>query len=183
MESAVAPSTPGWGKKAEAEEELSQTLLPVQDDDVLELDELWSFVQSKANQAWLWLILCRRTRQTLSYALGDRSAQTCKVLWKRLPAEYQNQHCYSDFWEAYQSVIPEGLHEAVGKESGQTNHIERMNCTLRQRLGCLVRKTLSFSKSMFWHEIRIRLFLLRYNRDKRASYEKQEADRLSATPS
>jgi len=45
-------------------------------------------------------------------------------------------------------VLPEEQHEAVGKDSGQTNHIERFNNTLRQRLGCLVRKTLSFSKSM-----------------------------------
>lgn len=66
----------------------------------------------------------------------------------------------------------------MGKESGETNHIERSNAdtalpclnTLRQRLGCLVRKTLSFSKMLAWHEIRIVLFLLRYNREKRALY-------------
>jgi IS1 family transposase len=43
-------------------------------------------------------------------------------------------------------VIPSQRHRAVGKESGQTNHIERFNCTLRQRVSRLVRKTLSFSK-------------------------------------
>ena len=28
-----------------------------------ELDELWSFVRTKRNQRWLWIALCRRTRQ------------------------------------------------------------------------------------------------------------------------
>ena len=34
-----------------------------QTDDVLELDELWSFVGNKKQQVWLWIALCRRTRQ------------------------------------------------------------------------------------------------------------------------
>ena len=64
---------------------------------------------------------------------------------------------------AYQEVIPEEQHEAVGKESGQTAHVERWNNTLRQRLSRFVRKSLSFSKSDRMHEICLRLFLHRYN--------------------
>ena len=48
--------------------------------------------------------------------------------------------CYSDFWEAYERVIPSKRHRAVGKETGKTNYIERFNCTLRQRISRLVRK-------------------------------------------
>ena len=33
--------------------------------------------------------------------------------------------CYTDFWAAYALVIPRNRHRAVGKESGQTNYIER----------------------------------------------------------
>jgi IS1 family transposase len=43
-------------------------------------------------------------------------------------------------------------HRAVGKESGQTSHIERTNNTLQQRLSRLVRKTLSFSKKQANHD-------------------------------
>jgi len=39
----------------------------------LELDELWSFVLNKVNQVWVWIALCRKTRQVVASALGDRS--------------------------------------------------------------------------------------------------------------
>ncbi len=51
------------GKKVAALPAFEDTLLPSQAGDVLELDELWSFVQSKAQECWLWIALCRRTRQ------------------------------------------------------------------------------------------------------------------------
>jgi hypothetical protein len=41
----------------------------------------------------------------------------------------------SDFWEDYQKVFPSNTHQCVGKESGETAHVERWNNTLRQRLG------------------------------------------------
>jgi insertion element IS1 protein InsB len=106
------------------------------------------------------------------YAGGatTRSAKTCRRLWDSLPQSYRHRRSFSDFWEAYQSVLPARTHHAVGKEEGQTNHIERFNNTLRQRLGCLVRQTLSFSKSFAWHGLRLRLFLLRYNRERRDAY-------------
>ncbi len=54
-------------------------------------------------------------------------------------------------------------HTAVGKETGETAHVERWNNTLRQRLARFVRKTLSFSKSLVMHDVSLRLFLHRYN--------------------
>ncbi len=112
---------------------------------------------------WLWVALCRRTRQVVAYVLGDRSEETCRRLWERIPVDYQLALCYSDFWQSYQNVLPEEQHEPVGKESGETAHVERWNGTLRQRLGRFVRKTLSFSKSDRMHEICLRLFIHQYN--------------------
>jgi insertion element IS1 protein InsB len=134
----------------------------------LELDELWSFVQKKTKTAWIWIALCRRTRQVVAYAIGDRSEATCRRLWEAIPAAYRTGHCYSDFWRAYQAVIPEQQHSAVGKETGETAHVERWNNTLRQRLARFVRKTLSFSKSWLMHEACLKLFLHRYNLEQAA---------------
>jgi insertion element IS1 protein InsB len=129
----------------------------------LELDELWSFVAKKTNQAWIWIALCRQTRQVVASAIGDRSERTCRRLWEAIPAAYREGHCFTDFWAAYQAVIPEEQHSAVGKETGETAHVERWNNTLRQRLARFVRKTLSFSKSLVMHEACLNLFLHRYN--------------------
>jgi insertion element IS1 protein InsB len=129
----------------------------------LELDELWSFVLKRANKRWIWIALCRATRQVVAYVVGDRSAATRRKLWGRIPAMYRSAHCDTDFREAYRSVIPAEQHTAVGKETGLTAHVERWNHTLRQRLGRFVRKSLSFSKSEAMHELCLRIFLHDYN--------------------
>jgi insertion element IS1 protein InsB len=130
----------------------------------LELDELWSFVLKRANKRWVWVALCRATRQVVAYAIGDRSHVTCQKLWAAILGAYRCGHCYSDFWEAYRLVIPSEQHTAAGKESGLTAHVERWNNTLRQRLGRFARKSLSFSKSDMMHEMCLRLFLHDYNK-------------------
>ena len=146
---------------------LSETLVEPDPNDreatTLELDELWSFVLKKAHKKWIWIALCRRTRQVVAYAIGDRSKVTCRKLWEAIPEAYRRAHCYSDFWKAYEAVIPNEQHTAVGIRTGQTAHVERLNNTLRQRLGRLVRQTLSFSKSMVMHKACLHLFLHRYN--------------------
>jgi len=134
------------------------------------LDELWSFVARKTNQQWIWLAICRHTRQIVGYAIGPRDEVTCRKLWQSIPAAYRRGRVYSDFWKAYQAVVPSWQHRAVGKRTGQTSHIERFNNTLRQRLARFVRKTLSFSKSLVMHEICLRLFLWRYNETIRQSW-------------
>lgn len=136
---------------------------PAQVHDVLEVDELWSFVGSKEDKRWLWAALCRRTRQIVAFVLGDRSEQTCHRLWQTLPPAYRLCHSFSDFWEAYALVFPAQTHRQVGKETGELAHIERWFNTLRQRLARYVRKTLSFSKSEQYHERVTRWFIVNYN--------------------
>ena len=173
----ASPETPSpVGSKKEATlPELSETLCEPDPTDTtstaLELDELWSFVLKRANKRWIWIALCRATRQVVAYVVGDRSAATCHKLWARIPAAYRAAHCYTDFWEAYRSVVPAEQHTAAGKESGLTAHVERWNNTLRQRLGRFVRKSLSFSKSEAMHELCLRLFLHDYNCSVALSYD------------
>jgi len=96
--------------------------------------------------------------------VGDRSRQSAKKLWEFLPAVYrQCAMCYTDFWEAYKQVLPSKRHRAVGKETGKTSYIERFNNTLRQRVGRLVRKTLSFSRKLSNHIGAVWYFVHDYN--------------------
>lgn len=111
---------------------------------------------------WLWLALCRRTRQIVAYALGARSDATARQLWHHIPAAYRAGKLDTDHLENYHTIFPLDQHHATYAR-GSTNPIERFNNTLRQRLGRLVRKTLSFSKCPALHEIVLRLFLHRHN--------------------
>ena len=63
-----------------------------------------------------------------------------------------------------QEVIPEDQHEATTKEEGKTSHVGRWINTSRQRL---VRKTLSFSKSHQMHYCSLKLFICRYNLERK----------------
>lgn len=76
---------------------LKNTLLPAEPDDVLELDELWSFVLKKSRKRWLWTAICRRTRQIVAFVIGDRSAKTCRRLWNKIPEKYKQCLTFSDF--------------------------------------------------------------------------------------
>ena len=61
-------------------------------------------------------------------------------------------------------MIPAAQHRAIHKLARTTNHIERFNNTLRQRVSRLVRDALSFSKKLAHHIGAIKLFICHYNR-------------------
>jgi IS1 family transposase len=130
----------------------------------IQLDEMWSFVGSKANKQWIWLAIDADSREMVGVFVGDRSRQGAKGLWQSLPAVYRQCALgYTDFWEAYEQILPSKRHRAVGKETGKTSYIERFNNTLRQRVGRLVRQTLSFSKKLSNHIGAIWYFVHHYN--------------------
>jgi insertion element IS1 protein InsB len=135
-----------------------------------ELDELWSFVGKKANRQWVWIAMDATTRQVLAFHVGDRSGQSASALWRRLPAAYQEQAIfYTDQYAVYAEVIPAARHRAISKLARATNHVERFNCTLRQRVSRLVRSTLSFSKKLTNHIGAIKYFICHYNLTKCAA--------------
>ncbi len=138
----------------------------------LEADELWSFVGKRENKRWIWLILERRTRQIIAVHIGDRSQDSALALWAKVPLAIKAQALVlTDCWDAYGLAIPPNQHVACEKQSGQVSLIERFNCTLRQRVSRLVRKSLSFSKSDWFHEEAIKYFIAHYNLERQKLFE------------
>jgi insertion element IS1 protein InsB len=43
-----------------------------------EIDELWSFVGTKANRQWVWIVMAADTRQIIAFHVGDRSRQSAE---------------------------------------------------------------------------------------------------------
>ncbi len=103
-------------------------------------------------------------KEIVGIYVGARSRKGAEGLWQSLPPIYrQCAVCYPDFWSAYEEIFPASRHQAVRKKSGKTNLVERFNCTLRQRISRLVRKTLSFSKNLENHVGAIWYFIHYYN--------------------
>ncbi len=131
----------------------------------VQMDELWSFVDDKGNEQWVWLALDVVTREIVGCYIGDRKARICKS--SRAIAT-----CGLSRLVRYFTVISGSLiqwlsqvtvRRAVGKETGLTSYIERFNGTLRQRVSRLVRKTLSFSKKLENHISAIWYFIHHHN--------------------
>ena len=144
----------------------------------VQMDELWSFVDDKGNEQWVWLAL---DVETLEIGLlhwrplrGVRSGALAIIT--RGQGSIDNvQSVERDFWVSYSVALPSKrqmpsatLRErAVGKESGLTRYIELFNNTLRQRVSRLVRKTLSFSKKLDNHIKASWNFIHHYNEQRR----------------
>ena len=132
-----------------------------------EADEMWSFVQKKANKQWIWIAMDATSRHIIAFHVGDRSRESGQELWANIPQVYQEQATFhTDQYAVYQGVIPAAQHRAITKHARKTNHIERFNNTLRQRVSRLVRETLSFSKKLAHHIGAIKYFICHYNLEK-----------------
>jgi hypothetical protein len=90
----VGDPTPLWGessnlsglaKRDASNPRIVVTLLPADSHDVLEADEIWSFVHERWNKRWVWTLICRRTRQIVAFVIGDRSETTCRKLGDQIP--------------------------------------------------------------------------------------------------
>ena len=142
---------------------LPKTLLVAQADDVLEMDELVSFVSEKWFKRWLWTAQCRRTRQIVAYAIGDRSETTARKLWNAIPQAYRTCPVFTDDFNVYPLIVPAQQHHPIPKGAGQTNHQERWYNTLRQWSAPYTRRSLSFSKEHGFHDLFTRWFILEHN--------------------
>ena len=130
----------------------------VQKVDTAEMDEMWSFVQNKAQQRWLWHAIDHQSGTGLAYVLGTH-ADTVFLQLKQLIVPFGLSRFYTDDWGTYQRHLSLEQHE-IGKAN--TQKIERKHLTLRTRIKRLARKTRCFSKSVRLHDIVLGLFV---NRD------------------
>jgi insertion element IS1 protein InsB len=136
----------------------------------VEADEMRNFVQKKANKQWIWIAIDAKTRQVIAFHVGDRSRRSAKRLWAKIPEAYR-QHAtfYTDQYVVYEGVIPVAQRQTIRKLARKTNHFERFNNTLRQRVSRLVREAMSFSKKLANHIGAIKLCICHDNRTRAAA--------------
>ena len=75
----------------------------------------------------------------VSYFVGDRGIKSCQAFWDWVPEEYKSSFTFSDFWEAYATVIDNGKHQMVGKETGETaTYLTPQNIAIMKQLGAKI---------------------------------------------
>jgi insertion element IS1 protein InsB len=116
---------------------------------------MWSFVQKKKNQRWLWLAIDHNTLKIIAFAFGRRVQSIFKKL-RKLLKPFDIRRYYTDALAAYSKLLPKKRHTA-GKTN--TQRIERKNLTLRTRIKPLARKTICYSKTIKMHDIVIALVI------------------------
>lgn len=125
----------------------------------VELDEMWSFVEKKKNQCWLWLAYAPKQRQIMAFSLGRRTDESLQMLLNKL-SSVQITRFFTDNWESYQNLIPNFKHW-IGKS--ETQRIERQNLNFRTHLKRLQRRTICFSKSKQMLEAVVNLYVHQLN--------------------
>ena len=123
-----------------------------------ELDEMWSYVRSKAHPRWLWHAIDHHTGKVLAYVF-ERRKDTVFVALKALLEPFGITRYFTDGWGAYERHVEAEKH-TVGKEN--TQKIESKHINLRTRIKRLVRRTICFSKTERMHDLVIGLFINRY---------------------
>ena len=125
----------------------------------VELDEMWSFVEKKNNQCWLWLAYAPKYKQMPAFSLGRRTDESLRDLLNKLKQVRITRYC-TDNWESYQNLLPEVRHW-IGKAG--TQRIERQNLNFRTHLKRLQRRTICFSKTKKMLEAIVSLYIHQLN--------------------
>jgi len=109
-----------------------------------ELDELCTYIKRKEKQCWIVYALRRNTKEVIDFTVGNRSIATLKKVTDTLLLSGAKK-IYTDKLKQYTTLLPKSLHRTT---LHGTNHIERMNLTLRTHLKRLSRRTICYSKSI-----------------------------------
>ena len=136
-----------------------------------EADAMGSCVQKRANKPWMWLAMDATTRQMIAVHVGDRRRASAKALWNEiLEVDQAYAIFHTDPYEVYNGVMLAERHTVITKQARNTNHIERFNNILRQRLLHLVCATLSFLEKVENHIGAIKCFICHSNLEKAAAF-------------
>ncbi|MFM7852860.1 MAG: IS1 family transposase, partial [Flammeovirgaceae bacterium] len=108
-----------------------------------EVDELWTYIGSKQNDAWVMYAIERESREVVDFRVGARTKINLEGIARSTLATTPKKVC-TEGLNIYKTLVPGILHK-VGLPN--TRHIERFNLNLRTHLKRLSRKTICFSKS------------------------------------
>jgi insertion element IS1 protein InsB len=123
-----------------------------------EMDEFWSFVETKSNQRWTWYAMDKRSGIIIAWHNGKRTDKDFEALLGHMENIPVNKY-YTDDWGSYSKLLPSEKHQ-IGKD--ETWKIERKNLNFRTHIKRLNRKTICYSKDEEIHDNVIGMYIEQY---------------------
>jgi insertion element IS1 protein InsB len=120
---------------------------------VIELDEMWHYLQKKSQPLWIWKAWDRASGQLVDWECGGRDKVTCERLIERLKLWQTRLYCTDDY--AVYDVLPVGQRYS-GKN--ETHGIERDNARQRHWLARFRRRSIVVSKTKRMVDVSLALF-------------------------
>lgn len=158
----------------------------------IQVDEMWSFVESKRTSFWTWIAICSDSKIIPTWHIGDRGSKSAEIFIKELSSVVpHNVQITSDGHKAYESAICKYMaqanfgmlvkHYIKNKNGGNlviyrngiqgnpdidkisTSYIERYNLSLRMGNRRFARRTNAFSKKLENHAHSLEISMFYYN--------------------
>lgn len=138
---------------------------------------------AECGDAYLWLALDAQTKLVISYLVGKRTGESARSFVADLRGRVVNRpQITTDAFAPYADAVSEAFgvdvdYVMMNKKAGEypiqrgrpdldhvtTNHVERINLTVRTQLRRQTRRTLSHSKKLAHHQAAIFLMIAHYN--------------------
>ncbi|HWK05691.1 MAG TPA: IS1 family transposase [Puia sp.] len=121
---------------------------------IVEVDELWTYIGRKDNEYWLAYALNKETREVVDFIIGKRTKGTLKILIDNILV-CEPKKIKTDNLTIYKRLIPPNLHRCGAY---CINHIERKNLSIRTHIKRLSRRTICFSRSILILESCLKIY-------------------------
>ncbi|MCS6822283.1 MAG: IS1 family transposase [Microscillaceae bacterium] len=127
--------------------------------EVVEIDEMHTYIGSKKNYCWIWIAVDRDGRKFINCEVGTRGTETGEKLWKKIEPKIKGKVC-TDYWKAYEAFVPDDIHI---QSKADTFTVEGYNSLLRHFLARLRRKTKCYSKVVYMLVYSVKLLMFKWN--------------------
>ena len=73
--------------------------------EMVEVDEMHSYIGSKKNYCWIWIAVDRYGKRFIDFVIGKRGNETAEEFWEKIKG-HEMDYIASDDWKPYESTLP-----------------------------------------------------------------------------
>ena len=147
-----------------AEKDLKNKIIPLvqKEPDIIELDEIYTYVKKKTNRVAIWTAYSRRQKRIVAFSIGNEGLKCAKRIYEKAKSLVGKISCiYTDANSCYSQVF-KSIEEQHIVTKSQTHLIESSNSSIRDNLARFNRRTKRFSKSLEMLKTTMNLFINRH---------------------